>query len=488
MTSPQRSPQRSPRKRFYDFIIIGTGASGSVQAHYLSSAGADVCLLEAGKHYRADEFPPDELHANTELMWNGGLDPSKDARTVFLRGKVVGGGTIINNCLLDRFDDIALDDFHNKSGVSFYSRTTMDEHYSEIEGHLNLEHIPESDWNGNARLYAEGFDKLGLKRAPLRRGQKHCNNDKNDCVVCLGGCPRESKQSMAVSFLPSALSQGTTLKEEFYVHQIVHGPRQVAVYGEHKGEHQVLYARKCILAAGALGTTELLLKSGFHQKLPVLGQGFHCHPQFMTIALMDDVVDSHKGAFQALKSDDIRFRRQGFKLENVFAGPVAVALLKTGFGEHHQKFMAQYRNMACIEVTVRDEAPGTIQLNNHNRLVLDKPLSDGDQQRGDAGKRQIRDIFSAINAREIIESPLCIALHLMGGCSIGQKASQSVVNENFQVHGFENLSIADGSIYPMAPGINPSLTIMAQSHRASQALLADFGQSLESVLAREVSA
>ncbi|WP_281645971.1 GMC family oxidoreductase [Parendozoicomonas sp. Alg238-R29] len=465
-------------KRFYDFIIIGTGASGSVLAHYLSAAGADVCLLEAGKHYRADEFPANELHANTQLMWNGGMDPSKDAHTVFLRGKVAGGGTIINNCLLDRFDDIALDDFRNKSGADFYNRMTMDEHYSEIENRLNLEYIPESDWNGNAHLYAEGFDKLNLKRAALRRGQKNCDNKNNDCVVCLGGCPRESKQSMAVSFLPSALSKGAVLKDQFHVHQVVHGPQQVAVYGSHKSEYQVLYARKCILAAGSLGSTELLLKSGFAEDLPALGHGFHCHPQFMTIALMDEIVDSHKGAFQSLKSDDPRFRKQGFKLENVFAGPAAVAMLKTGFGSHHQEFMSKFRNMACIEVAVRDEVPGTIKLNNNGRLVLDKPLSDIDRQKAEAGKQQVRDIFETVHAQEIIESPLCIALHLMGGCNIGQKAANSVVNEGFQVHGFENLTIADGSIYPMAPGINPSLSIMAQSHRASQALLAEFGQTL----------
>ena len=467
------------RKLFYDFIIVGTGTSGSVLGHYLSAAGAKVCLLEAGQHIPAHKFPPNELHANAQLMWNGGMDPSKDARTVFLRGKVAGGGTIINNCLLDRFDDIALADFNNKSGVGFYNRETMDRHYSEVENHLNLEYIPESDWNGNAKLYAEGFDKLGLKRAPLRRGQKGCDNKNNDCVVCLGGCPRESKQSMAVSFLPSALAQGAEIKDQFHVHQIIHGHQQVAVYGSHKGNSQVLYGRKCILAAGSLGSTELLLKSGFGDNLPALGHGFHCHPQFMSIALMDEIVDSHKGAFQALKSDDMRFRKQGFKLENVFAGPAAVAMLKTGFGTDHQRFMAEYRKMACIEVAVRDETPGKIQLNNSGRLVLDKPLSDLDSQKAEAGKQQSRDIFAAVNAKKIMESPLRIALHLMGGCNIGQYAATSVVNEGFQVHGFENLSIADGSIYPMAPGINPSLTIMAQSHRASQALLREFGQEVQ---------
>ena len=462
--------------KFYDFIVIGSGASGSVLSYYLSKAGASVCLVEAGKSWQADTWPDNELEANANLMWNGGMDATRDAGMVLLRGKVVGGGTIINNCLLDRFDDIALDDFRHKSGVDFYQRDTMDRHYSAIEQQLSLETIQESDWNGNAKLYAEGFDKLGLKRAPLRRGQHNCQNDHNDCIVCLGGCPRESKQSMAVSFIPKALKEGLTLVDQFQVHQVVHGKSHVAVHGQQGNQRQTLYARKCIVAAGALGSTDLLLRSGYGDQLPALGQGFHCHPQFMSIALMDEIVDSHKGAFQSLKSDDPRFRAQGFKLENVFAGPIAVSLLKAGFGEQHQNFMQQYRRMACIEVAVRDEVPGTLRHSRNGRLVIDKKLDDVDKQRAEAGLQQIRDIFAAVGAREVMESPLVIALHLMGGCSIGQHAADSVVNEQFQVHGFENLMIADGAIYPMAPGINPSLTIMAQSHRAAESILNEFGE------------
>ncbi len=468
------------KQRFYDFIVIGTGASGSVLAHYLSSAGASVCFLEAGKRYRPEQYPDNELQASTQLTWNGGMDPSLDARIVHIRGKVVGGGTVLNNCLLDRFDDTALDDFRSTSGIGFYNRTTMDAHYREIESQLQLKHISETDWNGNAQLYARGFDQLGLKRAPLRRGQSQCDNKNSDCIVCLGGCPRSSKQSMTVSFLPSALAKGAVLKQQFHVHQIIHGYKQVAVYGTERGAGQVIYGRKCVLAAGSLGTTELLLKSGFANSLPALGKGFFCHPQFMSLAVMDQIVDAHKGAFQALKSDDSRFRQQGFKLENVFAGPAAVAQLIPGFGANHQELMSRYRHMACIEVAVRDQNPGILQLSNKKRLVIDKTLNDGDQQRAEAGRQQIRDIFSAVGARKVIESPICIALHLMGGCSIGNDEQRSVVNEQFLVHGFDNLAIADSSIFPSAPGINPSLTIMAQSQRASQALLAEFGEKPDS--------
>jgi choline dehydrogenase-like flavoprotein len=59
----------------------------------------------------------------------------------------------------------------------------------------------------------------------------------------------------------------------------------------------------------------------------------------------------------------------------------------------------------------------------------------------------------------------------MGGCPIGTDAKTSVVSPDFQVHGFPNLYAADSSIFPTAPGINPSYTIMALSVRASRKML-----------------
>jgi len=54
---------------------------------------------------------------------------------------------------------------------------------------------------------------------------------------------------------------------------------------------------------------------------------------------------------------------------------------------------------------------------------------------------------------------------------MGTDPKNSVVNERFQLHGFANIFVADSSIFPAAPGINPALTIMALSHRASLAVL-----------------
>lgn len=56
--------------------------------------------------------------------------------------------------------------------------------------------------------------------------------------------------------------------------------------------------------------------------------------------------------------------------------------------------------------------------------------------------------------------------HILGGCPMGETADKGVVNENFQVFGYPNMYILDGSIIPCNLGVNPSLSITALSEYA----------------------
>ena len=457
----------------YDYLIVGSGAGGGVTAYVLAAAGAKVLLLEAGKRFSGNTYPKDEMRAGAQLMWGGGTDMTTDAATVLLRGKVLGGGTVVNQALLDRFDNLAWADFKADSGVSFFDNAAMADHYDAVETHLALHTFHDrSRWNRNAALYVAGFEKAGYQWQPLRRGQGDCGHG-NDCMMCLGGCPRDAKQSMAVTFIKEAEAHGLTVRTGFQAAQVVTGADFVTVFGHENGVPQSHYARHCILAAGALGSTELMLKSQWQRRLPALGQHFYCHPQWMSTAFMDEPVDAHKGAFQAVKSADPRFRQNRFKLENVFAGPVAMALLNhRQMGAAHQHYMRRYRHMMCIEVALRDQTPGQISLNRQGRLAVTKSLRQADLDNATKGRGVVAEIFAAVGAKETMASAIRVGLHLMGGARMGQQAATSVVNEGFQVHGMPRVYVADGSLFPNAPGINPSLSIMALAHRAAHSILA----------------
>ena len=49
---------------------------------------------------------------------------------------------------------------------------------------------------------------------------------------------------------------------------------------------------------------------------------------------------------------------------------------------------------------------------------------------------------------------------------MGKTKEEGVVNEKFEVHGYPNFYILDGSIIPCNLGVNPSLTITALSEYA----------------------
>lgn len=461
--------QKSDPNKLYDVIIVGSGVSGSIIASDLTSKGLECLVLEAGEFFSRSNFPRKEVDINSKLYWSGGAEFNTASNIALLRPKVVGGGSIVNQALLDRFDSIAIEDFKKASGVKFFNQQELSSWYEKVEGAVNVETIPELARNKNAEIFEKGFSANGFKCAPLERAQKDCRYEKgNDCIECLGGCRVDSKQSMLITHLKSALFNGLHIKSLFEVTHIEDKKDIVRVNGVYrKTQRQTFKARKIVMASGAIGNSKLLMKSGFLRSHPALGKGFYTHPQFMVLGLFSEVMNSHKKAFQAFKSADPTFREKGFKLENVFAPPVALSMLFKGYGDEHMRLMKQIDHMGCIEVAVRDTNPGEIKY-RWGKFKIEKNLNSEDRRRRDAGIEAIKNIFESQGVQKIIEGVLPIGLHLMGGCSIGLDGKSSVVSPHFHLHENKNIFIADSSIFPNAPGINPSLTIMALSKMAAQ--------------------
>ncbi len=206
-------------------------------------------------------------------------------------------------------------------------------------------------------------------------------------------------------------------------------------------------------------------------RLPALGRGFTCHPQFFVYGLFDEPVDAHKGAFRAVRSEDASFRRQGIKLESHSIPPIATAMLLPGFGPAHLGLMKGYRHLASMEVAVRDEPTGRLRLGRGGKLVVDKTLTAPDRRKARAGVAIIRDRLSTAGARRVVACRQGFALHPMGGCALGDDPARSVVGPDFRVHGCPHVYAADSSVFPSAPGINPSLSIMAMSRMAARMIL-----------------
>lgn len=458
----------------YDFAILGSGVSGGRIAYELTAAGAQCVLVEAGAAFDRHTFPPDEMGYSTRLFWGGGMEVSRDGRFGFLRGKCLGGTSVVNQADLDRFDDLAFDQWRDRSGVTWLNAGEIGPIYDEVLSSMPHGEIAREHWNRNARLFIQTFDRRGWHWKPIDRAQSDCRLDRgSDCIVCLGGCPRDAKQSTLVTVIPAAVKQGLHVETNFEVEKLNLERDGVEVLGIQSGRPARVRAAKVVLAAGAFGNTAILARTHeMARKLPALGTAFCCHPQYMTFGIYDEPVDSHKGALQSVQAHDDRFRRRGLKFENVFAPPIATGMLLPGIGRAHHALMRKYRYLSCIELAIQDEPAGRIALDKRGNLVRSKPLTGQDRRRIKEGLDLAIELHNAAGAKAVIRCEQGFGLHLMGGCPLGVDPRMSVVGPDFRVHGFERVFAADSSIFPQAPGINPSLTIMALSTKAAREMLA----------------
>jgi choline dehydrogenase-like flavoprotein len=472
-TEQSRSFHHEKAPGMHDFVIIGSGVSGGRMADELTAGGASCLLLEAGKAFDRKRFPPNEYRASSSLFWGGGIEFSKDARLGFLRGKCLGGTSVVNQADLDRFDDVAWNAWRDQTGIEFFQVSQMAPYYDYLDASVAKGPIPIEHYNRNARLFTQAFDQCGYHWKPLIRSQDDCRHDRgSDCIVCLGGCPRDAKQSTLVQCIPNARARGMEVEIEFEVDHIEDKRDHVLIAGKQRGQEKIVKARRAVLAAGCFGNTRILKRSSdLACKLPALGKNFCCHPQFMTFGVYDEPVDAHKGPLQSVQAHDGKLRSLGVKLENVFAGPIATAMLLPGTGIDHLKLMRQYRYLTSIEYATMDEPLGTIHVTSSGKVIADKPLSAADKEKLQRGYNVTTELHHAAGAKQVLHCDQGFGLHLMGGCPMGQDGSQSVVNPDFEVHDHPNVLAADSSIFPRAPGLNPSWTIMALTVRASRHLL-----------------
>jgi choline dehydrogenase-like flavoprotein len=245
-----------------------------------------------------------------------------------------------------------------------------------------------------------------------------------------------------------------------------------------------------------MGSTTLLLRSGFKQLLPRLGQGFTCHPAHILAAEHARSITNFVGHPKSYYVD--RAEQEGYVLETCMYFPFTTAKNLTGLGADHSRIMQAFPRLQMILVLACDQAVP------HNRIDIDKAgrpvvhyrftpevvesLAAGtraaariffaagacrvhapsaDPSLIEAGQRERLDAL--IQGRHFLPGTTTVsAAHLMGGCGMGASARDSVTDAWGRVHGVPWLRVADSSLFPNALQINPYLTVMALAGRVAE--------------------
>lgn len=483
-----------------DIVIIGSGAGGGIAAEQLAQAGFKVMLLEEGAWYTRDDFVMQERWAYPQLYQEGAARKSRDQAISILQGRTVGGSTTVNWTTSIRTPQATLNFWSSEFGINFSGEDDLTPYFAAAEQRLNIHQWPVPPNANNAKLQ-QGCEKLGWQYTVIDRNVNGCAN----LGYCGMGCPINAKQSMLVSTIPSAMALGTTLISRISVRQLqwqgdtVTGLDAVPVDQHFQPRNDLrirIKAKHYIVAAGAIGSPALLLRSGVPNPSGRLGKHTYLHPSVISGALFNTPINGHSGAPQSIYSDQFVWpadnSKPGYKLEVPPLHPVLMATKLIGTGGQHAALMQQFNHLQATIALLRDgfhphSQGGTVLLDSAQQPLLDYPISDYLWQGMRNALLSMAELQFAAGAGQVLpihhdaklysswpeakaaiqQLPMqklrqnVVSAHVMGGCNMAASPANGVVNQNGRHHQLQNLSVFDGSILPTSLGANPQLTIYA---------------------------
>ncbi len=493
-------------EKHYDIVIIGSGAGGGTVAQALAPMvrdGVRILVLEQGPRLRDDEFTGSELDMSGALYEdNGGFLTAEGTMTLAF-GRSYGGSTVVYTGtsiiaperVIRRWGVPGLD----HADIAARSRKFMEENNVHLQ--------PPERINENNRLFVEGCEKAGYRAEQFPINVKGCRGSS----LCNLGCPNAAKQGTNRVQLPNAERQGVEVVTRAEALRIEERAVVVRVREKQPGEkglpsewapgEYLVRAGIVVAAGGSIGSSALLLRSGFGSRLPCLGAGFTCHPAHILVAEHPREITNDVGHPKSYFMD--RAEEERFILETCMYFPFTTAKNLTGFGAEHSALMRAFPRLQMILVLACDRAvpSNRITVDRDGRPVVHYTFTDDVVEALVRATRASAKIFFAagalrvhapsadpplierrdmdrvdelIDARHFKPGKISVsAAHLMGGCGMGRDASDSVTDAWGRVHGVPWLRVADSALFPDAVEINPYLTVMALADRAAEAIRAD---------------
>ena len=466
-----------------EYLVIGSGAGGSVVARELARAGKDVLIVEEGGHFKTSEFNDSTANQLRKMYRSGGVTPFIGKPIVgFAEGACVGGSTVINAGYFSRTPQRILDQWQSRLGLESYGMKELIPHFENIERDLSVSTKADDGSNKDSAAMEEGCRKLGWRIEPAPRVIKDCSNQNR----CPTGCPTEAKRSMLVSYLPQAFTAGAKIIPNLRVTKILsQGNRISCVKAGAKGSGEEITIRPefVFLSGGAVQTPFLLRKNGLSKKA---GKRLEFHMNFKVVAKFDHVVDAEKSTVS------LNFVRE-FEDEGALISPANFRLpfvlstlahhdnsmLKQVVAESNRYglFVTQIQSRSVARVHAPFGSPfmtykfhkddlDSLRLNmvRTGKLLL----ASGCEEilfpvQGMGPVANLEDLESAAAKLKPKDIEL-VTVHAMSSCPMGQQKNGAVVDENGQVYNYDNLYVSDASVLPTNIGESPQATIMAFAH------------------------
>ena len=495
-----------------DYLVVGSGPGGAVLAYRLACAEPDasIAVLERGTRYSPlQDFNERELEMIAKLYKEGGLQQTRRADMIILQGECVGGGSVVNNAVCFRMPATVQRTWEEEYGLDLQALSVE---YDRIGAELGIGPLPDVGINRVVRaafeqavqaFNAQGSEPLG----PATVAEVNAPSAVGDGVWNLGN-KYFGKRSVLETYIPWAEARGVQFVPRCTAVRIACSGRRaesVLVHSLGGDVGRVKVRKALVVAGGVIASSHLLMRSDV--QLPV-GQRMSCNFALPVVLDLGRVVDAFDGE-QITLGASAPANRAIF--ETYFNPPGAFALTLPFYFDRHGMVMDRYRSLVAFGALVGSEPNGRLERRADliNGQAFTWRLGQQDQASIQYALGTILELARHAQARSVIvptrpgvefvpdsdnirqfnevlasralrmQDFVINTAHPQGGNLMAGDDSphrdKRVVDGSFRVAGFDNLYVADASVFPTSLTVNPQWTIMAMSSLATARILAAHG-------------
>jgi choline dehydrogenase-like flavoprotein len=527
----------------WDVIIVGTGVGGGTLGYQLAKAGQKVLFCESGRVSSDHETAIRGSYLETAL-WHGwavadalkdllyaragrasrpmelGNQPRGGCFVPFI-GQALGGSSALYGMVLERFfpadftpgithgpaanDSLlpsewpvsyeAFEPWYERAERLYEVKGQIDPLKKDIIRHNGIDDVQEMFHPANRRL-ADSLAAKGLHPYRLPLAQREVQ----ECQGCQGYlCERRCKvDSWTACVQPALEMHGAGLITGCEVAEILtEGARAVGVRAHQGGEVLTIRGRMVVLAAGALQTPVLLLRSaggrGIGNAAGLVGAGLMRHA-IDVYAIPLQAGEEAAGNSKEIGWNDF-YHEDQLKLGTVQSfgtfPPISVVLAELlegrdrllgglarwfpGLADKSGGLWRRTAGRRLFLASVLEDLPyarNRVTLSSSGTARLSYRLGDYETRRAARLRAQVQAALRPLKATCLKQADDNRRIaHACGSCRFGTDPGHSVLDPYNRVHDMDNLFVVDASFLPSSGGTNPSLTIAANALRVGDYIL-----------------
>jgi choline dehydrogenase-like flavoprotein len=493
-----------------DVLIVGSGFGAAAPALRLSEAGLSVTVIEKGPHLNVPADFKQTQDPQYLLKYLRGLSGDN---INFTFAEALGGGSGFYEMVSLRAPSLAFEQTDERGKPIWprsVDRRALDPYYDTAERKLKVCQIELDRMPKTGLVFSLMMKNLGYSCERCRYAVQNCLGS----GFCVTGCIYNAKQTLHVNYLPEAVEAGATVMSDMEAIAVrpvgqpgesIEGPglastpyRYEVTCRRGDGSEVMLKAKLLILAAGTVGTAELLLKS--RKNLPELsdhvGKNIAFNGSVKVVGLLSDDLPegdmfsgtTHPGmiSYEFLES-------HGITVSAVKAMPlmvVAAARLRldgdgrnpSWWGEANVELMKNFRRKG-IALLALGLTPPTAELVMRDGKAWPRlDLTDEIREYYKQTKELLHSIMTDNGCRPIDaefvdgkgsprEDLFFSTAHHVGSCRMSDSPEHGVVDPTGEVYGYPGLYVSDGAAVPGSLAVNTSLTILANAERIAAGLV-----------------